>query len=262
MSRKHGGTATGVCQEGGNAISLLPHKNQHQSIQFSQISQESGGWGVPSLCPHQPGPAGGQPAITVVTSISDGILPRPVVTPFSFLTGDSGAAASGTRGAVRGTPPPRGRSADFGPVVWGQTVILNPCAAGGLLDWKRAVREGGSAEVSENCSTALGTTHSAGKLLKNMYFCSLLTSEAGVSLAGAAGQPGVRPRGCRWRRQPRFLQPWVVKPQQMGSSTALGCCRCFAVPMTHPSIPANVSPAAGCLSQQEMLHFALSERPW
>lgn len=175
-------------------FSLTTQKSAPKHPIFPDLT---GIWWLGSAIPVSP-PAracGGQPAITVVTSISDGILPRPVVTPFSFLTGDSGAAGSGTRGAVRGTPPPRGRSADFGPVVPGQTVILNPCAAGGLLGWKRAVREGGSAEVSENCSTALGTTHSAGKLLKNMYFCSLLTSEAGVSLAGAAGQPGVRPRG-------------------------------------------------------------------
>lgn len=162
-------------------------------------------------CPCVPTSQGpwGQPAGTMVTSVSDGILPWPVVTAFSFQSSDSGAAASGTWGPVQGTPPPRGRSADFGPVARGRAVILSPCAGGGLLGWKRAVCEGGSAEVSENNSTAPGTTHSAGKLLKNMYFCYLSTSEVGVSLAGAAGQPGVRPRGCRWRRQPRFLQPWL-----------------------------------------------------
>jgi len=55
---KLGGTAPRVCRVGGNAVSLSPRENQHQSIQFSWIPEEAGGWGVPSPCPHRPGPVG------------------------------------------------------------------------------------------------------------------------------------------------------------------------------------------------------------
>ena len=85
----------------------------------------------------------GQPAVTMVTNVNGGVSPRTVVTPFSFQRSDCGAGCQRPVGSGTGTPPPRLRSKDFGPIARGRAVIplpwaLRPCTAGGLLGSKQA----------------------------------------------------------------------------------------------------------------------------
>lgn len=151
--------------------------------------------------PHVPirqGPAG-QPAVTMETSVNDGILPRPMVTPFSFQRSDSGASCQRHAGSGAGDSTSRGLEQRLWPrCPGGRAVIplplaLRPCTASSLLGCKQAAL----LKSLKTAAAAPRTTRSAGKPVKNVCFRYLLTSEADTSLAGAAGAAQGEIRGLQ-----------------------------------------------------------------